>query len=390
LVFPWGLGYAAWPVMFPATLALIAFCASGVLLLSGAPPGRRVFRACYVYALGCLVYEAFWFAFVPLVVLLLALETDRRWRTAALAAGAFTLVQAVIAAWNRALSFWGGSGKQLDWNWLNTVAVSLKELPVQLAQALGVRYSWMLVLLVLFGVALALLVALSPSRGRAVGVLLAASLGAFISIVLYGAAGYAIAGTGVFSRSTLALNVWIAVAVGLFFRLLATMLPQARGVTAALAILLIGGLAFANVRETLRWKEAWDFEQEVLGRIPVQALRATTGKVLLLADLPGPAGRIEGFEAYWDITAAIRLRYPEFASRVEATVARRAEWETSWDGAVLRQYWCHQKSAPLWSRDAPQVMAWTFDQGEAQMLHLPFRSGCDARPAPRAVVPSMR
>ena len=187
-------------------------------------------------------------------------------------------------------------------------------------------------------------------------------------------------GTGVFSRSTLALNLWIAVATGLSFQLVTTFLRPGRAVPAALAVFLVAGLALASVRETLRWKETWDFEQEVLRRIPVQVLRATTGKILLLADLPTPAGRIEGFEAYWDISAALHLRHPDLAPRVEAAVSRGVEWETSWDGVVLRQSWCRQRSVPLWSLEASQVIEWKFAERESRIIRPPFRSGCEKEP----------
>ncbi len=74
LLFPWALGYRVWPICSAVLMSTIFFLAGSTALLR-----KRLWPALAWYAASLLMYEAFYFAFLPFLFILAMSPTSRRW-----------------------------------------------------------------------------------------------------------------------------------------------------------------------------------------------------------------------------------------------------------------------------------------------------------------------
>jgi hypothetical protein len=379
MLLPWGLGYSAWPVMFPGLLSVAAFCQFAAVMVSDRPLSARLPKACIWFALCNLIYEAFWFAFVPIVVLLIALERERRVQTVVVAAAVLGVIQAVFVAWNRVLTYWGGGyGKYLGSDVIRGLTTSLRELPSEMAGAMGASR----LLLVMTAVMLVVAAAVMTARVRdhkyvaAIGIVIL--LGTIVSAGLFAAAGYKVTGQGVFSRTTIALNVWLTLAIATFFYLLLASRVAAI-VVLSFAVTLAAVLSRGLFEQVLRWHRAWELELTALNRFPIHQLAGAKDPILLLAELPRTPRVIETFEAFWDITAALHHKYPGTRPPLSATVMRKGEWISRWDGQTLYQAWCFDPEKPIWILPAPRLMVWRDQDRQLSTPAGPLTIGCPSK-----------
>jgi hypothetical protein len=379
MLLPWGLGYSAWPVMFPGLLSIAAFCQFAAAMVSDRSLAARLPKACIWYALCNLIYEAFWFAFVPIVVLLIALERERRVQTVVVAAAVLGVIQAVFVAWNRVLTYWGGGyGKYLGSEIISGLTTSLREIPSEMAGAMGAST----LLLVMTAAMLIVAAAVMTSRVRdhryiaTIGIVVL--LGTIVSAGLFAAAGYKVTGQGVFSRTTIALNVWVTLAIATFwYLLLANRLATI--VVLSFAVTLAAVLSRGLFEQLLRWHRAWELELTALNRFPIHQLAGVKDPILLLADLPRTPRVVETFEAFWDITAALHHKYPGTRLLLQATVMRKGEWFSRWDGQTLYQAWCRDSETPIWTLPAPQLMVWRDQDRQISTPPGPLTIGCPSK-----------
>lgn len=356
---PTSLGYAAWPVMFPGMWAICLVMASIYLLASAPVSLRNLCVAAIFLILSTLIYEAFWFCFIPMTMLAFAVSTQRRWfnslRTLAIVGGA----QLSIIGWSLIQAANGrGTGKQITASYLDILNTTPRWLADLLATTIGTAYG--VIFIALTGLALAYW-RLRSYRSIIIA-LLAMSIGAATTMTLFYAAGYGMTSKGIFSRTYIAFNVWLALAVCIG-SLVA--LDKVRGRSTALlalaflaALIWIGG---KNITQTMRWAEAWSYQQQLLAGIPDLPPVDTQLHTALIWSLPNRSDKVESIGAFWDTTAALYVMRPGWRPFLEhgwlwATGSQNGVWKTTWDGEKVTQSWCFSPDVPLWSIPAKQVI----------------------------------
>lgn len=345
MLFPWGLGYTAWPAMFPGLYATAMF--SGALWVLAKDPfsPAHLRWSCYLLVLASLIYEAFWFAFLPMSIMVLAFVGTDRYRTALRALLVLGTAQFLLIAWNQMLGHWGsGGGKQLNAAWLNTLLASFT-LPIQAALSLYVL------------VALTSIFTASVYRLRITLTLIAASTGMFVAMGLYAIAGYSVAMRGLSSRTFIAIDIWLAlgIAVSIAFTLQFVVRWQKKAVVFA-ALALLVALGGKNLREAHRWSESWEFHRNLLAKAPFAAMLEVPPDSVIVLTKPNRVDDIDALGAYWDTTAAIYVTQPAMRPAIDkgltVTLGREQQWLTTWDGQKIKQSWCVYATVPLWTLPA--------------------------------------
>jgi len=377
MLFPWGLGYAAWPVMFPGLwqVGLVGLSA-WLVLLDSRKPANLVVAALALVA-STLIYEAFWLSFLPIALLALAVDQKKSVWNAIRVALALGLPQSLVICWSLYVgSIGGGGGKRVNTRLLDL----LGQLPTRLAQWSGLDVAIVYGLLCIALLGLALIIWLYI-RNRAISLILVATTsGILISAIIFSAAGYALTPSGVFSRTFIAINLWLAVLIAALFAVAAgtQMLGKAYRAVGVAALVVLGVF---SVSETLRWAESWEFQKAFLAGVPEAATTLGAQSDILVLEMPDRVGRIESIGAFWDATAAVYMMAPKLREAIEGdrlwvTVSRAAEWRTHWDGEELTQYWCREPETPLWKRSAAVAYSLAPGTSRLEVIEADTSLGC--------------
>lgn len=379
MLVPTSLGYAAWPVMFPGLWCVSLVMLTIYLVISHTDSLAHLLLAAALLLISTLIYEAFWFSFAPIALLVLAVDPQKSWFGAVRTFLVLGAAQLAVIGWSLYLAATGGGGgKRLNPDFLRIAGV----VPRWLADLLGVSPLVSIALLLLAAAALTVSFwRFGPHRG-AILAIAASAVGAAASMTLFYAAGYALTLTGVFSRTYIAFNVWLCLAVVVaVVTLLSLSKPWQRR---ALWAVILGGVTIMGTKtiaETLRWAESWSFQQRVLASIPdTPPVRA--GRTAIILAFPDRADKIESIGAFWDATAALYVARPGWRSqisdeRVWATVSHEGEWNTAWDGRTVSQYWCRSPDTPLWRIDADAVLIFRPQDQELRAMTPGTSMGCD-------------
>jgi hypothetical protein len=263
LLFPWTLGWTAWPTMLMGQLALLFFLLSMHLLLN-AETRWQVVAAALAYALCVFTYEPFYLAFLPFLVILFVSHQRRHlW----LATISLLSIQITAAGYNRLVAHMmanDGPGKKVDFSAVldavGRIRGLLKALCYAAPETSKLISNSILLMIVATGVLLVLLARSGQKRTawRYSAVLLFGFLMISASVVQYGLATYGISGIGVGSRTTIAISIWIAVLIFVFLRagsFLKT--PMVRPASVSLIALLMAGCAMALYHQNTLWAFAW-------------------------------------------------------------------------------------------------------------------------------------
>lgn len=140
-------------------------------------------------------------------------------------------------------------------------------------------------------------------------------------------------------------------------------------------------LGISLLYQSKLWGKAWQEQQEILDALPQSVVDLASPSSLILFDIPHGTPPVHTFSSYWDISGAVILRMGSFVKLEEpyayASVARSSEWLTTWDGKIVRQYWCNNPTNPLWGLEASQLYKWIYPNTEALELVAPFEYGCN-------------
>lgn len=371
LVVPWNLGSTAWVSSAPTLLAQVWFCLSGAVFL-GARRMRNaaLFLVPFLYALSCLTYEAFYGLFAVLVLIGLA---GRLWRSIGwprligVCVG-FAAAQALSIAWG-----WYGvrwfhysPTKSIQPNWLASVPDSLSRIPAELKYALSEMwpafYYWSVGgAIVLCGGALACALNRCLRRWPGDGayaqlamVLVACAAGVVLIATAYATVGYSFAGRGFLSRTTMSLNVLLAIALA---AVIGVLLRQSRWLARLTLAWAFGFGSLLFTTQTIRlqaWIDSWATGREVLENMPVSDLEATGKHAFILYVVPEGMCEVAVFGAAWDLNAAMRYRHPQLSGRnFRPTVPI---WLNEWDGRALTV-----SCGDIWSYSVPCTELWLWD-----------------------------
>jgi hypothetical protein len=390
LAFPWSLGYSAWPVMLPPLVGM-TMAAWSLALLANASDRRSLMMGGVLLCASWMIYEASWFFWLPLALLLAArarrpLEGDRaRWRWI----GWMAALQVAFIAANRMLAAGSPVAKRMSLDLAGTLGTDLHLLQAQLLpQVNGV---W-LPLSAGLGL-LALLAVVQSARTGSLLRLLAhtvmAICGSTITVVLYAAAGYAIEWEGLFSRVTLAISFWLALLLGALATASQGASPKPlRWLACTGGLMICAALGTSLLQQSDPWRRSWEEQQAVVAAIPPQLLKVSDARTLVLMDLPRGPAPVYGFSAFWDISGALAALLPLEQTRATeqtrttgihafATTLRPKEWRTKWDGEFVSQAWCSTPDSPLWRLSAERVFLWRYPQEEVASIAPGFTIGCD-------------
>lgn len=303
LVFPWSLGYRAWPIALPILLSVICFLCGSIALLR-----LRAWPAVSWYAASMLIYEAFYFQSFVILAILLASASTRRWALRKPLVPLLVLQVALIAGNRWAASVQPHMAKKFDDTWMVSLVSELIHLPTNMAGAVMTgRWLALGLVLSLFVVSIALALRVKK-RSRRVA-LLAVSLGIGLSLVVLVIAGYTLYPVGHFSRTFVAVNVWMTAFVALVWERTSNR-RWLRSAMKGIVVLVLAVFAVSTLLQTVTWHDWWREEKAVLATVPVEAVRQTDpGAVILAVGIPNLEG-LPVFGDTWGLSAAIANEAP--------------------------------------------------------------------------------
>lgn len=349
---PWMLAVFAWPT---GVLTLWGFILFGVgYLLIEENEGIRIKCMGSVLALcGFLSYEAYWFTFVPLLIIakgfrlsqIPALARAALWYVMPLSLAVVyqrVLVPLIVPGHSKAISVNFSLILNNIMRFDEFVSAALSPVPIQA------------LFLTLVAIGATLLMVRAMSVARLVVVVAALGLGVAFTAVMHGAAGYGLTGTGVMSRTMAAPGFYFAVLIGIMVAASADQLgrPVRARRSAYLALVLLGivlMLLFAGfVARAREWTSNKEQSKMVLDSIisviDRSYLRESQKDVSVVVQIEGdPNGEV--FGAYWELGGAVALMDPSLvpATDIWFLPARQGAWKTVWDGGAVVQSVC---SAP--------------------------------------------
>lgn len=377
LAFPWMLGSTAWPTLGPCLVAAIGFSMCGKLLFDDWRAGRsRWLAPAAWFTVGGLSYEAFYGQFVLLFIIALACGAARRvgWRPLVRSGAALAVAQLLLIAQNRVVPLFNevAPSKAFNAAWPAKLVDNLGRLPYVVAYSSAEVSPALELALAAGGLALAValpwLVARPATRRdgiRAAAVLFAVGMGALMSLTLLAVTHYGVSGTGLASRSTMALSLWLAIALTVGIALGARQRRLAPVVT-SYALVLLGLFTYATQARLDDWAGAWRVQRDTIAAAPVEQWRDAPAMTAVLLEAPYRHEGVVTFSARWDLLHAMHYAFPEL--RHIAFYPARRDWVTRWDGQVLTQ----ADGGVEYRSEASELWVWRGDDGTTQRVAPPF------------------
>jgi hypothetical protein len=315
LAFPWMLGLA-WVTAISPNVATICFTFAMYVWLTRWPLVTRCLTSAAFFCLSSLIYEAYWFAFLPFAALLwlraLLPRRDLMVLTLSLAGAQLALI-----GFNRTIAALAiGANKSFDPGWLHTLTGAWPALIGGLRDIYGIsgRYVFgalLLSVLVCLGTRLDVRRALAT-----LGPILA---GIAISFALFALAGYVVVLTGLFARTMIVVSWWLALATAFGAAHAASLPRRPRLFAGAASLALLLMLAGGTLTQSRYWTNSWAEQQDILAKLPRDELLAASGPSFLVIDAPRPFDKVGAFNAWYDISAAIWTLEPKLARHLAGT-----------------------------------------------------------------------
>jgi hypothetical protein len=271
LLFPWTLGWTAWPTLLMGQLALVPFLLSMLLLLNAKTRGQ-VAAAALAYAVCNFAYEPFYLGFLPfLLILFISHERRHLWLMTVL----LFAIQVASIGYNRLMAHImlnGGAAKSVKlsafFDWPGSVWHLFGQL-VSTVPPMPRRMVWIASFAAVLTLGLILKGRSKVARQYA-PVLIACVAAISLSVLQYGLAGYGVSGNGEGGRTTLAVSVWLALLVLIFVRACWTSsLPMVRGVSIAVMAALMIGYGAGLYHQNELWAFAWREQLRTVASAPV-------------------------------------------------------------------------------------------------------------------------
>lgn len=349
---PWMLAVFAWPT---GVLTLWGFILFGVgyLLIEEGEGVRNKCVGSILVLCGFLSYEAYWFTFVPLLLISKGFRASQVASTVR-ATFWYLLPLGLAVIYQRVLVplIVPGHSKAIAIN-ISLILNNVTRFDefVSAAIAPASTKAFFLTLLALVAI---LLVVKAVSIARLALVAAALGLGVILTAVIHGAAGYGLSGTGVMSRSMAAPGFYFAVLIGIMAAASVDQLShKVRVPRVAYAVPLLLGIVLVLllsgfVARVSEWTSTKEQSKRVLDSVVSVVdrayLRESAKDVSVVVQIEGdPNGDV--FGAYWELGGAVALIDPSLvpATNVWFLPARQGAWSTVWDGETVTQSVC---SAP--------------------------------------------
>ncbi|MBT8605266.1 hypothetical protein G6677_02095 [Polynucleobacter paneuropaeus] len=381
MLIPWGLGYSVWPSMFPGLITISLMAGSIVSVTK--EEKKFQFLAAFLFLLAGLTYEAFWFSFISILLIKISTSKEMSWKNQKFTFSIFTTAQLILIAWNRsANSIFNGqvASKNINYDFFNIVSY----VPYRILDYFGFYPSSIYRLYFLFFIILSSLLFAIYRKSRSSLVILACILGASLSLVIFSLAGNAVTSEGFQSRTYIAINFWLVFCMGIcvafLFQHVSGWLRSLIVASCFATFLLMG---FYTFKYTELWVESWNFQEQMISKIPFQSVEVLSGNkqgVMLL--LPDRRGKLEGPVAFSDATAIFYLNAPRVRNKIETgdfvvMVSRKNEWLTRWDGNIVSQSWCNSPEQIIGSYQIKSLSAVDLDAGVLTPLPKGWSYGCE-------------
>jgi len=349
---PWMLAVFVWSTGVLTLWSFILF-GIGYLLIEQSEGLKRKCAGSFLVLAGFLTYEAYWFAFIPLLIISRSASPSQvvsNIRSALWYIGPFCL--AVIYQRILVPSIVPGPSKLISPNF-SLILNNIGNLDRFISQGIDpiptvAFYITLMALVVL------LLATKAITFLKFVRVVAALGLGVLFTAVMHGAAGYGLTGTGVMSRTMAAPGFYFAVLVGvLATATVGSLDTKSRMPRFSYAGMPLIGILFvlmlcgfvAQMSAWTSWKEQ---SKRVLDTLRVVVDPTHLGNhmkdIAVVVQIDGdPNGEI--FGASWEMSGAVALTAPSLvpATGVWFLTARQGAWGTVWDGKSVVQTVC---SAP--------------------------------------------
>lgn len=345
---PWAVAMFAWSSCVLTLWSLTLFC-FGYLKIQRESRSDKLVGGAFVLA-GFLVYEAYWFAFVPLLVMTSDCRADKARELGRVALMLLFLLTIALIYQRIAVPYLlDGQSKSAS---LENLTFILDKIFTSktLSKLFSIKNTFALFVAVAM-CALILRTRIMPPR-RLMTLVFAVSIGFSASAVVYAVAGYPMVSDGVMSRTMGAPSLYVAAALGMVTTATIETIWIERksaiqrllsfvAVTSVLILLLV---AFA-IRLS-EWVQIHDQSRKVLHAISTSAhmgnMRPEPSEhSVVVVQIEGdPHGVI--FGASWELSGGVASIRPGFVrdGKTGFVPAREGDWMTIWDGEKVVQRWC--------------------------------------------------
>jgi hypothetical protein len=345
---PWAVAMFAWSSCVLTLWSLTLFC-FGFLKIQRASPSDKLFGGTLILA-AFLVYEAYWFAFVPLLVMTSDCRAHKARELGRVALTLLLLLSLALIYQRIAVPYLlDGQSKSAS---LENLTFILDKIFTwrTLFRLFSIKNTF--ALLVAVAICALILRTRIMSPRRLTTVVFAVSLGFSASAVVYAIAGYPMVSDGVMSRTMGAPSLYIAAGLGMVTT--ATIeaiwiegksaIQRLLSFIAVAAVLILLLIAFAT--RLSEWVQIQDQSRKVLHAISTAAyldnLRPEPLEYsVVVVQIDGdPHGAI--FGASWELSGGVASIKPSFVrdGKTGFVPAREGDWMTIWDGEKVVQRWC--------------------------------------------------
>jgi hypothetical protein len=312
LLFPWTFGWSAWPtILGMGTIGLIFFLASLFWLFAPHPTRHAMWFSVLFYTLATLSYEAFYFAFVPLTLIMAGVCFARRSIPAPywIPFLGFPTVQLLAIAYGRLFPLLvpGIDLRQLkpiNWQLIDELRHHMVMLPGNLLHSAPnavelLQISQAMALALVAAVMLPLLRSRVRRLGLVMLAVIVACLGAVvIAVFVYNIAAYGLIGTGTMSRTTLSVSFWICMLIYVFLFCAEVSRPHwllQPAAVAAVVVLVVGFVPGFN-KQHREWQESWENSVRILSRMPVDRIAKLPPEAVVVYVGPTDIGSLQSVE----------------------------------------------------------------------------------------------
>ena len=359
IAIPWGLGYSLWPTGALTLIAMPLFLVSAILYISFIEYGgnSKLIFGSITLGLCFFTYQAWYLAYAPLVFVVTALisinvEKIRR----CIFVLAFSTIM-LVASLVHAAQF---TPKHIDvnFNLINkNILFFVSGWPTLIAA----------ICLTLWSLAIA---RSTRVEGLKLLLLLTSIIGGVIIATLpFSLTGYELTGIGMFSRTTVVCNFWLAILLMFTFRVF-----QNYFVFRTLAIfisflLIVLIISSANLMQD--WEKSWDRQKEIIRNFPYDLITNIPRNSVIILDEDRFINGLEVFAAPWDITGAVfsqttvRKFYPitNWSEPNHPIITPYYEgWPMIWDGEGSLDL------TPSWKMRAEQLWIYSPKLGKCSQI----------------------
>lgn len=382
LVFPWSLGYSAWPIMLPPLIGMLCTILGCIFLTLNSKTYGGVFASTILLVVPWFIYEATWFLWIPvgLIVLIKAIKYKNPHTKLLLNFIVLGVFQLSFILINR-FAFSSGQSKRLSIQFLDIFLQNFYSLKGGLIPIIAPGWIFLkfgfyaLILIFIFHIILR-----KDKKILIIESILIVS-GLVGSQLIYAFAGYGMVWDGLSSRVTLPINFWLALFAGLIFSVIGLHPTKKKKIiNLTLFALIFLPCSLGLLKQTIQWKRSWDQQKVIINNIPDSVLTLASDEAILLLELPKGPPPVYSFNAYWDINGALVYRIHKYKKvnfkHIYATIAGNGEIMSSWNGETLSQYWCREPNISLWDLEARKLFFWKYGSEYPIEIKAPYVGGC--------------